>query len=93
MPFRRTLEMSIQREEFFRLLPGALGAYEEEGGTVRWTEGGGSGTIRLARLEGRPLGNLVLPRHTVEVELKGWTEAEGEAFMARFHRAFLRGGG
>ena len=85
--------MSLLREEFFRLLPGAVSAYEVDGDTVRWSEEGRGGTIRLVRMEGRPLGNLVLPRHAVEIALEGYSEAEGEAFMARFHRAFLRGGG
>jgi hypothetical protein len=85
--------MSLLREEFFRLLPGAVKDYEVEGDTVRWSEGGRVGTILLVGLKGRPLGNLVIPRHAVEIALEGWSEAEGEAFMGRFHRAFLRGGG
>lgn len=85
--------MSLLREEFFRLLPAAVGACEVDGETARWSEGGRSGTIRLVRLETRRLGSVDLPRHAVEVALEGCSEEEGEAFMARFHRAFLRGGG
>ena len=85
--------MSLQREEFFRLLPGAVKAYEVEGDTVRWTEGGRGGTIRLVRLEERRLGSVGMPRQRVEIALEGGSEAEGEAFLCRFHRAFLRGGG
>jgi hypothetical protein len=91
--FRRSLEMSLLREEFFRLLPGAVSAYEVLGDTVRWPEGGRNGTIRLVRLESRRLGSVEMPRHRVEIALELHSEAEGEAFMARFHRAFLRGGG
>lgn len=85
--------MSLLEEEFFRLLPAAIPVYERDGGTVRWTEGGCDGTIRLVPLEDRRLGSVVVPRHRVEIALEACTEAEGEAFMKRFHRAFLRGGG
>ena len=84
--------MSLLREEFFRLLPAAVAAYEVDGDTVRWSEDGRRGTIRLVPLPDRRLGSVVVPRHRVEIALEV-TEAEGEAFMARFHRAFLRGGG
>ena len=93
MVFVRSLEMSLQREEFFRLLPGAVPVCEVDGDTVRWTEGGHDGTIRLVPLPDRRLGSVVVPRHRVEIALEAWTEAEGEAFLDRFHRAFLRGGG
>ena len=85
--------MSLLREEFFRLLPGAVRDFSVEGDTVRWSEGGRGGTIRLVPLEGRRLGSVEIPRHAVDIDLEGWPEAEGEAFLARFHRAFLRGGG
>lgn len=84
--------MSLLREEFFRLLPAAVPVCEVDGDTVRWTEGGHDGTIRLVPLEDRRLGSVVVPRHRVEIAIEG-SDAEGEAFMARFHRAFLRGGG
>ena len=93
MFFRRSLEMGVGREEFFRLLPGAVSAWVADGDTVRWFEGGAGGTIRLVRLADRRVGSVVLPRHLVEIVLEECSEAEGETFMARFHRAFLRGGG
>jgi hypothetical protein len=93
MAFRRSLEMSLLREEFFRLLAAAVAVCEVDGDTVRWTEGGRDGTIRLVPLPDRRLGSVVVPRHRVEIELEACPEAEGEAFMVRFHRAFLRGGG
>jgi sulfur-carrier protein len=92
-PFRRDLEMSVSREEFFRLLPAALDSFEVEGEVVRWSEGDHRGTIRLVPLAGRQLGSAFVPRHHVEVAIEECPEAEGEAFMARFRRAFLRGGG
>jgi hypothetical protein len=91
--FRRSLEMGLLREEFFRLLPAALGSWEAEGDTVRWSEDGRSGTLRLVPMAGRRLGSVVVPCHRVEIVLDGCSEEDGEAFMRRFHRAFLRGGG
>jgi len=87
------MEMSLLREEFFRLLPGAVSTYEVENDTVRWSEGGRGGTIRLVRLEDRRHGSVVIPRHRVEIALEACSEADGEAFLARFLRTFLRGGG
>mgnify|MGYP001766361466 CR=1 FL=1 len=84
--------MSLLREEFFRLLPAAVPVCEVDGGTVRWSEGGRPATLRLVPLEDRRLGSVVLPRHRVELAIEG-SDAEGEAFLDRFHRAFLRGGG
>jgi len=85
--------MSLLREEFFRLLPAAVPAWEVDGDTVRWSEAGRSGTIRLIQIEDRRLGSVVVPRHRVEIDLEEFDEEEGEAFLARFVRAFLRGGG
>ena len=84
--------MSLLAGEFFRLLPAAVAACEVDGDTVRWSEGGRRGTIRLVPLPDRRLGSVAVPRHRVEIALEG-SAAEGEAFMERFHRAFLRGGG
>jgi hypothetical protein len=87
--------MSIAREEFLRLLPSAVGPFDvdpvsEAPALVftapRWT-------IHVAPLPRRRLGSVVVPRHRVDITLEGCSEGEGEAFMDRFHRAFLRGGG
>lgn len=93
MDFRRTLEMSISREEFLRFLSGALGAYEADGCVARGTTDGHRWSVSLVPLPGQLLGSAVVPRHRVEIVLETCSEAEGAAFMERFHRAFLRGGG
>ena len=91
--FRCRLEMTISREDFLRLLSSAVSAFDVEGDTIRWTERGQSWVVRLLALPPRAVGRVGLPRHAVEVSSVDAAEAEGEAFMTRFHRAFLRGGG
>jgi sulfur carrier protein ThiS len=91
--FHRNLEMSLNREEFFRRLPAVVGSFGVDGETVRWSDGNRGWTIRLVPLADRRLGSVVVPRHRVEIALEACSEAEGEAFMDRFQRAFLRGGG
>jgi hypothetical protein len=93
MQFQRTLEMTISREEFLRFLPAVVPTAEDEGQTVWWFNDNRRWTIRLVPLSPRRVAGAALPRHRVEVVLDACTEDEGEAFMARFNRAFLRGGG
>jgi hypothetical protein len=91
--FHRRLEMSISREDFLRLLPAVVGSFEVDGERVRWSDRDRAWTITLTPLADRRLGSVVVPRYRVEVALDACPEAEGEAFMARFHRTFMRGGG
>jgi hypothetical protein len=93
MTFHRRLEMSVSRAEFFRLLPAVVASFEADGDVIRWSDAARSWTIRLVPLPDRQLGSVTVPRHRVEVSLDACSEVEGERFMARFHRAFLRGGG
>ena len=93
MDFHRSLEMSVSREEFLRLLPAAVGAFDVEGALVRGVDRERGWAIRLVPLADRRMGAVVVPRHRVEIILEGCSEAEAEAFMERFHRGFLRGGG
>lgn len=92
MTFRRSLEMSLSREEFFRLLANAIRNFETDGEMIRWSDGDRAGTIQLIPLPDRRLGSVAVRRYSVEIALDA-SEAEGEDFMQRFHRAFLRGGG
>ncbi|WP_291270970.1 hypothetical protein [Geothrix sp.] len=95
MGIRLSLDMSIDREAFRRLLPGAVGAapMREEGDTFCGAEGRRRWRIQVTPLAERRLGSLALPRHRVEIQLEGYLEDEAEAFLARFHRGFQRGGG
>jgi hypothetical protein len=93
MDYRRSLEMSLSREEFFRLLSSAVSAFDVDGDRVHWSDGDRRWTIRLVPMTHRLVAGAVLPRHQVEIVLEACSEEEGDTFMARFHRAFLRGGG
>jgi len=93
MDFQRTMEMSLSREEFLRLLPAAVPVFDVDGDTVRWSEGGRPWRIRLVPLAPLRVAGARLPRHRVDIVLRECAADEGGAFMARFHRAFLRGGG
>jgi hypothetical protein len=93
MDFHQSLEMSLSREEFFRLLPAAVCPYQVDGDTVQWSDGDRRWTIRLVPLADRQLGPVAVPCYRVEIALESCPESEGDAFMARFRRAFLRGGG
>jgi hypothetical protein len=93
MRLHRTLEMSLGREEFFRLLPAAVESFSVDGDMVRPSGGHRGWVIRLVAMADHTLGSAVVPRHRVEIALDVRSEADAEAFMERFLRAFLRGGG
>jgi hypothetical protein len=93
MDFRHSLEMSLSREEFLRLLPAAVPVFDVDGDTVRWSEGGRPWRIRLVPLAPLRMAGARLPRHRVDIALPECAAGEGVAFMARFDRAFLRAGG
>lgn len=89
------LEMSITREDFLRLLPGAVGlaTIEEAGGVFTHAEGPRRWTIHLVPMADWCAGSVVLVRHRVELRFEGYSEEAVAAFLARFHRGFQRGGG
>ena len=93
MDFQRAMEMSLSREEFLRLLPAAVGSFVVNGDEVRRSDGNRGWMIRLVPLADHRVGSVVVPRHRVEIVLEGYSEADADAFMNRFHRAFMRGGG
>ncbi len=95
MPFSRSLEMTLTRADFLRLLPGAVGRVpvQEAGDTYLGGEGDRTWSLRLVPLEDQRLGSVSLPRHRVELHLEGYSQPEVEAFLSRFLRGFQRGGG
>ena len=89
-----SLEMTISREEFLRLLPVAVGqAFAQEAGCFSGGDGARRWTLHLRPLAPRRLGSVGLPCHQVEFCFEGHSESEVMEFMARFHRGFQRGGG
>ena len=93
MDFRHSVEMSVSREEFFRFLPAAVGSFAVDGDTIRPPGAAGGWLIRLTPLADHRAGRVVVPRHRVDIVIEDCADEEAEAFMARFRRGFLRGGG
>jgi len=87
--------MSISREEFLRLLPVAVGQspFTEEVGVFSGRDGSRRWLIRFLPIADHRLGSVVLPRHRIDITFEGHSDREAEAFLARFHRGFQRGGG
>jgi hypothetical protein len=90
-----SMDMSITREEFLRLLPAAVGLtpFREEGRSFLGPEGSRHWRIRFTPIDDHRLGSVVLVRHRIDIDLEGYTDREAAAFLARFHRGFQRGGG
>lgn len=87
--------MTISREEFLRLLAGAVGAvdYRANGAVLSHQDGDRRWEIRLEELPALSRGMLLLPRHRVEIRLVGYDSPEAQVFLDRFERHFQRGGG
>ena len=92
---RLTLEMTITREDFLRLLPAAVGGTlsHEAGDHFRGGDVAKRWAIQLIPLAEHRLGRLVLPSHRIELQFDGFAQADVDAFMARFLQKFQRGGG
>jgi hypothetical protein len=90
---RHSLEMSLCREEFFRLLPAAVGPVVASGDTIQGNAGTCRWRISLVRLADHRVGSVEVPRHRIDIVIEDCSEAEAEAFMERFRRGYLRGGG
>lgn len=85
--------MTISREEFFRLLPAAVGPFEVDGETIRGSGGDCRWRLDLVPLPDRRVGSVTVPRQQIVITIEACSGAEAGAFMERFHRGFLRGGG
>lgn len=90
---RHSLEMSLSREEFFRLLPAAAGPFETRGHAIEGNAGSCRWRITLVALTDYRAGSVTVPRHRIDLVIEGCSDAEAAAFMDRFRRGFLRGGG
>lgn len=87
--------MSISHSEFLRLLHRALDGfdYHIDGSRIYAHQGTCRISIRLGKERERRIAMLTMPVTEVTIELTGFSEVEGRAFLERFDRAYRRGGG
>lgn len=87
--------MALTPAVFLRDLPRAMGDldYAVADGRVDAVSEGRRLTIGLEPLPPRVIGLLSLERSQVTLDFEGWAQAEREAFLERFDRAYQRGGG
>lgn len=87
--------MGITHSEFFRTLPAALAPtpYAVQGHDVIITEDARRLVISLSPEGRRRIAALSLPTTQVHFTFSGYSSQDVEQFMARFDRAFQRGGG
>ena len=87
--------MTVTRAEFDRLLPAAVGAvmYRCDGDAYCYGEGQRCWRITLRALPDLNIALLHLQRLEVVLHMDGYSDAERESFLRRFHLFFRRGGG
>ena len=92
---RFSRDMGITHREFFRTLPAALAAmpYTVQGHDVVIDDDTRRLVITLSPESRRRLAALSLPTTQVHFSFSGYSPQDIERFMARFDRAFQRGGG
>jgi hypothetical protein len=88
-------EMGLTHDDFWRLLPRAMGehAYEIQGSTVHAKVYGGTLSINLGQLQERRIALLRLPFAEVSFKFNGIAEHDQQAFKVHFDLHFQRGGG
>ncbi|MBE9553974.1 MAG: hypothetical protein IMF05_10970 [Proteobacteria bacterium] len=88
-------EMGYTHKEFMRLLPKAVGGADMRitGNEIAVREGDRSLRIELGEEGERRIANLRLPMTPVSLAFTGYNEAEIDAALDRFWRAYQKGGG
>lgn len=88
-------EMGLTHDDFWRLLPRAMGqhVYTVTGNVVHAQLNGGTLDITLGPPQQRRIALLALPYSVVSFLFKGVTAEEQLAFKAHFDLYFQRGGG
>ena len=88
-------EMSISHADFRRILAGArlAGERRDAGGAIEVVDGGRRLAITLSPERRRKLGLFDLPVTDVRLAFEGFAPADMADTLARFDRAFQRGGG
>lgn len=92
---RFSRDMGITHSEFFRTLPAALARtpYTVQGRDVVISDDTRRLVISLSPEGRRRIAALSLPTTQVHFSFSGYSPQDVERFMARFDRAFQRGGG
>jgi hypothetical protein len=95
MKLPRAIEMTTTRADFVRLLPAAVGHMEfmDCGDAFTHQAAGRGWRIGFAAMPELRIGLIRLERHRVDFSFSGYSEAEIDAFLARFELHFRRGGG
>jgi hypothetical protein len=88
-------EMGLTHNDFWRLLPRAMGehTYEIQGNTVHAKMHGGTVKINLGQPQERRIALLRLPFSEVSFQFNDIIEADQQAFKTHFDLHFQRGGG
>lgn len=88
-------DMGLRAAEILRGLPRAAGPlpWREDAGRMVIGEAGRGVSITLRALPDRRVGSLCLPVTRVTMVFDGLPEVDRQSFLARFDRAFHRGGG
>ena len=89
-------EMGITHRDFLRLLPGALDGlpHRVEGRRITADAGGGRRIeITFSEETRRRIAGLTMPVTHVRLTFSGFSEDTTAATLARFERAYHRGGG
>ena len=89
-------DMALTPADFLRDLDRALPGldYTVEGTSVEVGTAEQGLSITLRELESRRLSGLLsLPRCEIAITFRGYGEAEREAFLEHFYKAYQRGGG
>ncbi len=88
-------EMGLGRQDFLRLLPGALGTadFTVDGNSIVLKDGPRRIEIAIAEKPERRIAKLALPVMRVVISFIGYGGDEAAQALARFERAYRRTGG
>lgn len=88
-------EMGLDRAEFLRLLPAAVGhdRYTVSGDAIQIEDPAGTIRIRLHPTRTRQIAGLSLPLTPVEFHFGPLPKGERQRFLEHFDRHYQRGGG
>lgn len=95
MPVFIEKQMGITHAEFLRLLPRALGTddFRVSANSIEAVLSTGNVRIELGPEGERRIALMRMPMTSVKITLDRISEPDVDAFLARFDRAYQRGGG